>query len=528
MCTIGAQAASVGLARADAGPREEMVRRMDAEQGDEAPGTGPEVQERIGMRTFGVVGVVVVAVLLAMFGLRQTFDADAPAQPSAGGTEDTPGPTEDVALELGVWGTDEEVGAYRSVVDDYNASADHVEVTVRAWPDAQSMNAAIESGEAQPDLYLLPREDLAATMAEQRNVPLLDLLDARGVNLGDDYSRDSVAAFSADDDLQCMPYGTSPQVIYYNTDLIDFDAMAQRDLPVPNEERTSWSLEAFAAAAEFGTKPVRGIKGVAIEPTLEGLAPFVLSGGGQIFDDPVAPTSLALSEDSSAEATRRTLEVLRDPSITLRNQQLRRKSPAEWFAEGRVAMIAGYRDLTPQLRDVEGLSFDVISMPSLGTSATVGELTGLCIAPGDAGVVASAADVLAYLVSDEAVARVAEVGYLHPSHVQVAFSDAFLQPARLPAHAVVFNEAAGSIVPMPLLEDPAALDAAVARQVRELFTRPDLGDLDSVLAEIDESSASVLDPEESVPTDEPEDLPSEGSGEVDPGSTGDDAGAAAR
>ena len=40
-------------------------------------------------------------------------------------------------------------------------------------------------------------------------------------------------AFSAANDQQCMPYGVSPMVVYYNTDLIDFDRMAQRGLDVP-------------------------------------------------------------------------------------------------------------------------------------------------------------------------------------------------------------------------------------------------------------------------------------------------------
>ena len=55
-------------------------------------------------------------------------------------------------------------------------------------------------------------------------------------------------------------------------------------------------------------------KGVYIEPTMSGIAPFVYSGGGQVFNDPTEPTSLALSEDGSTDALRQTLELLRDPA----------------------------------------------------------------------------------------------------------------------------------------------------------------------------------------------------------------------
>lgn len=467
----------------------------------EQDGTG-----RIGRPTYLVVAGVVLAVLVAMFGIRQTFDEKAASPPPS---EETEAPVADVDLELAVWGAPEEIDAYQGIVDDYNASADHVEVALTTFDDADALTDALQSEEIHPDLYLLPRTDLAETLSAERNVPLLDLLDARGLAFGDDFSRDSVAAFSVDDNLQCMPYGTSPMVIYYNTDLIDFEALAERGAPVPNEEHTSWSFEAFTAAAQFASKPRRGTVGVEIDPTLEGLTPFLLSGGGQLFDDDLTPSSLALSEDGSVDAIRETLEVLRDPKITLSSAQLRRKSGVEWFAEGKVAMIAGYRDLVPELRAVDGLDFDVLPMPSLGTAATVGDLTGLCIGSGQPADVGSAADFLVYLVSDEAVARVSEAGHLQPTNVQIAFSDAFLQPNLEPLSAGVFNSAARAITPMPLLETYDELDAAVGDQVASLFTAPVLDDLETLLAEIDTASQAVLDPEQAVPTDAPSELPEE-------------------
>lgn len=468
---------------------------MNADQASAGQG-GPGASDdtRIGRSTYVVVAVVVLAVLATMLVLHQTRSTPA-ATPDPG--PDTPTePVADVDLEFAVWGSPAEIAAYEGIVEDYNASAAHVEVTLTSFEDPVSLLAAMDDGEIDPDVYLLRRMDLADTLESDRNVPLLDLLDARGVAFGDDYSRDSFAAFTAEDNLQCMPYGTSPMLMYYNTDLIDFEAIAERGLPVPNEERTSWSLEAFAAAAQDASKPRRGTRGVYIEPTLEGLAPFVLSGGGQLFDDPVEPTSLALEEESSVDAVRRALEVLRDPKVTLSAAQLRRRSGAEWFAEGKVAMIAGYRDLVPALREVPGLDFDVLPMPSLGSAATIGELTGLCIGSGRPASAGAAADFLVYLVSDEAVARITQLGHLHPTNVQIAFSDAFLQPGLEPESSAVFNSAARAIQLQPLLDDLELLETTVGPQVRELFTAPVLDDLETLLAEIDATSQTVLGPDE--------------------------------
>ena len=62
------------------------------------------------------------------------------------------------------------------------------------------------------------------------------LLDERGVDFGDRFSRDAVDAFAMDDELQCMAYSVSPMVIYYNTDIVDFDKMERRQIDVPTAD----------------------------------------------------------------------------------------------------------------------------------------------------------------------------------------------------------------------------------------------------------------------------------------------------
>ncbi|TIC85892.1 extracellular solute-binding protein [Nocardioides sp. GY 10113] len=449
---------------------------------------------RVGWRTTLVVVIVVLAVVAAMVAISETRPeprAERPPAPS-GDTTSSPGHTR---LEFAVWGTDPEIKAYQQVVDTYNEQTAGVDVVIRSWPTAEEMNAAVRSGDAQPDLFLLRRDDLAETLENGRSVPLLDLLDARGLNIGDDYSRDSISAFSADDDLQCMPYGSSPMVIYYNTDLVDFDKMAARGLQVPQEDRRGWTLDQFRDAAEFASRPRRGTRGVYIEPTLEGLAPFVLSGGGDLFNDTTSPTSLALGENDSTDAMRRTLEVLRDPQLTLSSAQLARRSGLEWFEQGKVGMVAGYRSLTPDLRRVEGLRFDVMPMPSLGSTDTLGELTGVCLgATAKQHSVAKAADFLIYLVGDESVATVARLGYLQPANLEVAFSEAFRQPGLRPNNAEVFIEALRDIQMLPLRDDYDELEALVGPQLRQLLMRPVLDDLDVRLDAIDETSRQLLDP----------------------------------
>lgn len=457
---------------------------------------------RFDWRTIAVVVVVAVAVLVGMIVVSDDSESKKPHPSPTAHPHPTPS-----RLQFAVWGNKDEVAAFQAVVDDYNASSKDTSVSVVSWPDADAMLTDIRSGKAKPDLYLLPRSELAETVAEKRNHPLLDLLSEREVPIGDDFSRDAVSAFSFDDDLQCMPYTTSPMVIYYNKALVDFDKMKARDLPTPNPDHSGWSLDEFRAAAQFASRPRKKIRGVHIDATLEGLAPFIQSGGGRLYDDDTTPTSLALSSDDSTGAIRRTLELLRDPRLTLSTRQLKQRPALAWFKRGKLGMIAGYRDLTPVLRATPGLSFDVMPMPSLGKAATVGELTGVCLAANRSSRVTSSANFLTYLVSEEAVARVAQTGYIQPTNLQVALSPAFLQGTLAPENAAVFNNAVRSIRLPPLMEDGGQLEQLVDPDLQALLTTPDVGDLDETLAAIDEKSRLLLDPDYE-PSESPSGSPS--------------------
>lgn len=434
-----------------------------------------------------LVCVTVLAVLAAC-----SDDPDPKADPTNSTTSEPPAPVE---LTFGVYGRADEVAAYRKVADAYTAEHPEVTVTIKATRTRAEAMTAVDSADA-PDIYLANSRDLNHLQTEKLTQPVDELLDERGVDFGDGYQRPALLAFSGDNALQCMPYAISPQVIYYNTDLINFQAMRNRDIDAPAEHST-WTLAQFAAAAQWATQPRKKSRGVYIDPTLDGLAPFVYSGGGTVFDDPLEPTATAFSSEGSRGALEETLEVLRNPHVTLTKKQLQNRSAVEWFAAGRLGMIAGYRDLVPRLRKVKGLNFDVMAMPVLDDKATVADVTGLCLAP-DADHNA-AADFLVHLLSVESVTTIAEAGYIVPASLEVAISDAFVQPSLLPAHGSTFNATVRHIVdPPPTVSDWPALDQAVAPGLRELMDVPvlDAEEITTTTEEIDEASRVILSPED--------------------------------
>lgn len=436
-------------------------------------------------------------------------DGDTPEPPPGSATTETPttSPTEVTRLTFGAYGSADELEAFQRVVDAFNVGSTTREVELVTWPDHEAALEAVLAGDA-PDVFMASRRDLGHLTDAEAIQPVSLLLDERGVDFGDRYSRDAVDAFGIEDDLQCMAYSVSPMVIYYNDELIDFDRMERRGLDVPSVEtgtedvRTRWNLDEFAAAAQFATRGGRA-DGVWIDPTLQGLAPFIYSGGGKIFDDTAEPTSLALSDDATVDALDRTLAVLRDSALTPSPSDLEESSALQRFRQGKLGMIAGFRDLVPDLRQRSELSFDTIAMPTLEEAATVGDIDGLCISA-DTEHVNEAADFLAYAVSDSAIETVTRTGYIVPANTEVAGSEVFIGPGRQPATSKVFNTAIRGMVVPPLLDNGEELLAAVGPMIDDLVTDPGVLDLELATEEIDEASRGVLSPEE-----EPSESPTE-------------------
>ncbi|MGZ4449948.1 MAG: ABC transporter substrate-binding protein [Nocardioides sp.] len=418
------------------------------------------------------------------------------ATPSPSPSSSAPTP-----LTFGVYGGRQVVGALRDVVDSFNATSTESHVTLRSWSGHQGLVEALRSGGAVPDVFMVSRGDLAWLREQRLTQPVDAMLDERGVDFGDDYSRDALQAFSDDNRLQCMPYTVSPEVIFLNKQLVDFDEMIAHGLDVPDviNGATRWGFDQFAAAAKYASRPRKGIAGVYVAPTLHGLAPFLYSGGGQLFDDDRAPTTLTLSDGATQAALARTLELLRNPHVSLSQAQLDKATPLQWFERGRLAMIEGSRDLVPVLRQLPGFYFDVMPMPVLNSSATVGDVAGLCVSRTTADA-ARAADFLTQVVSAHAVAQVSRTGYVLPANLDVALSDDFLQPDRMPVHSGVFTTAVRSMVVPPLLDSYPELEAAVHTSLQQLLDMPVLGDLTALTDEIDTESQAVLSPPSASPS----------------------------
>lgn len=452
-------------------------------------------------RPRGVRSIALGAAAVLVTAACTVTDTDPEAAPGSGPSSatTTPSAAEPTTLRLGVHGPEGLLAAYAEMAAAYEEATPGVRVELVTAADRDAAMGAFERDRAdgeEPDVFLVEHGDLPMLLEDEWIQPVDELLSERGVDFGDGYQREGMTAFSADMRLHCMPHDVSPMVVYYNTDLLDLTTIGDDPEDAPSAE-DGWTFDEFAEAAR--SVSTRRIKGVHVAPDLEQLAPFIWSAGGDLVDSAGDPSRLTLSEDESRDALDRVLTLLREPRVTPSREQLSRRSAVDRFARGGLAMILGSRALVPGFREADGLAFDVMPLPRLGSYRTITSITGFCISA-TTDHVDAAADLLTYVVGagEEIVTR---AGYTLPANLDVAYSRDFSQRSQDPQSAFVFNEGIRRAEHVPLGREWRAAAAGAVPQLTRLLFNPVI-DLDRILQRIDDASETVFVTEDEADADD--------------------------
>lgn len=393
-------------------------------------------------------------------------------------------------VSVGLYGHPAEIKVYEELVTEFNADHSDIRLSLTAWRSPAEASAAIRGGADLPDVFVSDYTDFSALLANRSIQPVSNLLDERGISFGDRFNRESLEGFSSDNLLQCMPYQLSPQVLFYNTDLVDLEAAGIKVVEEPTGAET-WSFKQFSTVATNASRPRRKINGLAVEPTLAGLGAYLYSAGATLVDDAVEPTTLTFADDSSKDALSEVLPLLREPGVTMSQTRLQKKSALEWFKAGKVAMIAGTRDMVPALREQSGLNWNVVRMPRVAANMTTANLTGLCMSA-DTKDPDAAADVIAELVDDESLTLLSQQGYAVPANVSVAASEAITQKGLLPANSGAFAQSQKTMQLPVNVPDQVALDTALRPQLEALLVAGPTLDVEAAATAIDTASRSII------------------------------------
>jgi multiple sugar transport system substrate-binding protein len=344
------------------------------------------------------------------------------------------GPTE-VTLQL--FGDPAEVAGYRQLITAFEAK--HPDVKVRLVPigkqkDHMAKLTTAFSGGTPPDLFLLNYRRFGQFAAKGVLEPLGPRLERSTVLHERDLYAPAVEAFKQSGRLECIPQNVSSLVVYWNRGLFQ-----RLGVPPPKPD---WTWDDFRETAQALTRDEDGdgrrdVHGLAFEPTLSRLAPFLWQAGGDVVDDVKNPQQLTLLNAPSLEALRFVLRLQRVFQVTPSLEEAKSEGHEARFAAGRLGMLLNSRRLVPTLREVPGLDWDVAPLPRHRKVATVLHSDAYCMSKASR-VKDAAFRFVEFALGPVGAELVARGGRTVPSLRSVAEGPAFLDPAQRPASARVF------------------------------------------------------------------------------------------
>lgn len=389
---------------------------------------------------------VLAATLALIFGAACSA---APAGQSAG------------PVQVLLFGDPEELAAYRTLLDAYHEQSGGNRVELVEASDRADLIARLSTsiaGGKPPDVFLINYRYYGQFAAKNAITPLDGRLGtgARQLDTRALY-QEALEAFQWQGRQLCLPQNVSSLVVYYNRELF-------KRFGVP-EPRPGWTWTDLVTAAQAMTRDARGVPiragesdgaspvatwGLGVEPTLIRIAPFVWSSGGEIVDNPDAPTRLAFDTPVARETLRQFLDLRGAYGVVPTDQQVEAQDDESRFTNGGLAMLLSSRRLTTTLRAVDNLDWDVASLPVHKEPAGILHADAYCITSAS-GRQDAAWEFIRFALGPDGQRVIAGTGRTVPSNIEVSRSAAFLDPTKPPRNAQVFLDAIGTIRRTPTI-----------------------------------------------------------------------------
>jgi multiple sugar transport system substrate-binding protein len=342
-------------------------------------------------------------------------------------------------LSFMAFGDPEELVAYRELIDAFQVAEPGVTVEFIETSDRDDLIARLSTafaGGAPPDLFLMNYRFYGQFAVKGVLESLQPYLDSSDVFHADEFYAQAMEAFQVDGEQICMPQNISSLVVYYNKDLFD-----EAGLSYPDE---GWTWADFLRMAKALTVDVDGDGvtdryGVGMDPEVIRLAPFIWSSGAELVDDETDPTRFAVDTPTAIQAMQDFFDLHSVYGVAPGDEQLESEDTETRFLNGTLGMVFSSRRDTPSFRTITDFGWDVV-----GEQDTAWRFVEFALGPEGAPIVAAS-------------------GRTVPSLIEVANSDAFLDPTRDPANSRVFLDTIPVIRRVPNISTwPEIEDAANA------------------------------------------------------------------
>lgn len=373
-----------------------------------------------------------------------------------------------VTVSFMVFGEPAEVAAYEQLVAAFEAQYPAIDVQLSHVPsqsDYQQRLVAAFSAGNPPDVMLLNYRRYAFFAAQGGLEPLDHYLAQSELIHESDFFTPTIGAFRFEGRLWCIPQNVSSLVVYYNRDL--FDAAG---VEYPTE---GWNWNDFVSRARALTRDTDGDGqidqyGVGLSPNLFRLAPFIWQNGGELVDDPLRPTRLALDSPAALEALRWFVGLQVQEGVAPDLVAETAEDSESRFLNGRLAMFLNSRRGVPTYRTITAFEWDVAPLPRGRQAAGILHSDGYCMAAAAPNKAAAWA-FIEFANSPQGQELMASTGRTVPSLVRVANSPAFLDPNLPPANSRVFIDTVPLLRAVPIMANWPAIEETAGRQIEMAF-----------------------------------------------------------
>lgn len=315
------------------------------------------------------------------------------------------------------------------------------------------------------DVVLLNYRRYASFAARGVLEPLGPYLDRSALLDLEDFYPEALAPFYWGGALMCVPQNLSSLVVYYNSDLFD-----RAGVPYPRE---GWTWDDFLSAAQALTRDLDGDgqadqHGLGTEVSIFRLAPFVWQNGGELVDDPRAPTRLALDSPEAMEATRWFVDLQVKHHVVPSAVEEAAEPSESRFQNGRLAMFLNSRRGVPTYREIKAFEWDVAPLPQRTLRAGILHADAYCM-PSASGQKAAAWSFIEFANSAEGQTIIAATGRTVPSLKAVAESPAFLDAAARPSNNRAFLDVIPAIRTVPVMPTWVDIEDLVGAELKRAF-----------------------------------------------------------
>jgi multiple sugar transport system substrate-binding protein len=410
-----------------------------------------------------------LVLLLAACGQAAPQTPAAPTAPAIASTTSAAAPAAPAAqVSFMIFGDPAEKAAYDSLVSAFeqrNPSIDVELIHIPSQNDYRTRLGADFAAGTPADIVLINYRRYAALAAKGVLEPLGPYLAESSVLKEGDFYPEALAPFYWAGKLMCIPQNLSSLVVYYNKNLFD-----QAGVAYP---RADWNWDDFLATAKALTKDTDGDgtidqHGLGTEASIFRVAPFIWQNGGNLVDNPAAPTKLALDTPAARQAIQWFADLQVVYHVAPDRIQEQAEASESRFQNGRLGMFLNSRRGVPTYRTISGFDWDVAPLPQGRQRAGILHSDAYCMPSVSKQKTATWA-FIEFANSAEGQTIVARSGRTVPSLKAVAESPAFLDPSVKPQSSRVFLDVIPYIRGVPVMESWVDIEDTVGKEIERAF-----------------------------------------------------------